>query len=96
MIFGGDDRYVGNLFVGGDPTTAYGPAAQGNGPTFGTAGYDGYPASFEEYLARLDDQPPSDHHRFLAVKQPVYARTNAYAAGPNRSTANVSHGNWAP
>jgi len=82
VIFGGDDRYVGNLFVGGDPSTAYGPAAEGYGPTFGgTAGYDGHPASFEEYLARIDDQPPGDHHRFLAVKQPVYARANAYAAG---------------
>jgi hypothetical protein len=82
VIFGGDDRYVGNLFVGGDPSTAYGPAAEGYGPTFGgTAGYDGDPASFEEYLARIDDQPPGDHHRFLAVKQPVYARANAYAAG---------------
>jgi len=82
VIFGGDDRYVGNLFVGGDPSTAYGPAAEGYGPTFGgTAGYDGHPASFGEYLARIDDQPPGDHHRFLAVKQPVYARANAYAAG---------------
>jgi len=82
VIFGGDDRYVGNLFVGGDPSTAYGPAAEGYGPTFGgTAGYDGHPASFEEYLARIDDQPPGDHHRFLGVKQPVYARANAYAAG---------------
>lgn len=82
VIYGGDDRYVGNLFLGGDPSAAYGTGAEGEGPPLGgTAGYDGHPASFEEYLARLDDQPPSDQRKYLDVKQPVYARANAYAAG---------------
>jgi hypothetical protein len=47
----------------------------------GTAGYDGYPASFEEYMARIAAQPPGDHQRFLGVKQPVYAQNNVYASG---------------
>lgn len=82
VIYGGDDRYVGNLFVGGDPGAAYGAGAEGEGPPLaGTAGYDGHPASFEEYLARLDDQPPSDQQKYLDVRQPVYANANAYAAG---------------
>jgi hypothetical protein len=83
LIPGGDDRYVGNLFVGGDPEAAYGPHAHGVGPAIGgTAGYDEYPASFDEYLARVNDQPPgSDHRRFHGVKQAVYARENVYAAG---------------
>jgi hypothetical protein len=83
MIPGGDDRYVGNLFVGVDPQAAYGPDPHGDGPAVaGTAGYDGYPASFEEYLASVNAQPPGgDHRRFFAVKQPVYARGNVYAAG---------------
>ena len=82
VIYGGDDRYVGNLFLGGDPGAAYGAGAEGDGPPLaGTAGYDGHPASFEEYLARLADQPPSDQQKYLDVKQPVYARANAYAAG---------------
>jgi hypothetical protein len=82
VIVGGDDRYIGNIFVGGDAASAYGPEAEGDGPAvFGTAGYDGHPASFEEYLARIDEQPPGDHKRFLGVKQPVYARDNVYAAG---------------
>ncbi|MEV0425682.1 hypothetical protein [Micromonospora sp. NPDC050495] len=82
VIYGGDDRYVGNLFLGGDQAAAYGPGAEGEGPALaGTAGYDGHPASFAEYLARLDDQPPSDQQKYLDVKQPVYARANAYAAG---------------
>ncbi len=82
VIYGGDDRYVGNLFVGGDPGAAYGTGAEGEGPPLaGTAGYDGHPASFAEYLARLADQPPSDQQKYVEVRQPVYARANAYAAG---------------
>ena len=50
-------------------------------PLVGTVGYDGHPASFEEYLARLDDQPPSDQQKYAEVRQPVYARANGYAAG---------------
>jgi hypothetical protein len=81
-IVGGDDRWIGNLFVGGDPAAAYGPQAEGVGrPTAGTAAYDGFPASFEEYMARIAAQPPGDHKRFLGVEQPVYARQNVYAAG---------------
>jgi hypothetical protein len=82
FIVGGDDRWVGNLFVGGDADTAYGPGREGVGQVAaGTAGYDGYPASFEEYLARIAAQPDGDHQRFLGVKQPVYARGNVYASG---------------
>jgi hypothetical protein len=82
VILGGDDRYIGNIFLGGDPAGAYGPGAEGvPHAVCGTAGYDGHPASFAEYLARIDEQPPGDHQRFLGVKQPVYARENVYAPG---------------
>ena len=82
VIIGGDDRWIGNLFTGADPATAYGPDAEGAGPAVaGTSGYDGHPASFEEYLARVQAQPPGDHKRFLGVQQPVYARGNVYASG---------------
>ncbi|MEV6301379.1 right-handed parallel beta-helix repeat-containing protein [Actinoplanes sp. NPDC051861] len=82
VIWGGDDRWVGNVFVGGDPAVAYAREAEGVAPAFaGTAAYDGHPASFEDYLARLAEQPPGDHQRFLHVKQAVYARGNVYAAG---------------
>ncbi|GAA4604580.1 hypothetical protein BJY16_005059 [Actinoplanes octamycinicus] len=83
FIVGGDDRWVGNLFVGGEPAAAYRNAPpEGSTPAHaGTVGYDGYPASFEEYLRRIDEQPAGDHQRFLNVKQAVYARRNVYAAG---------------
>jgi len=82
VIHGGDDRFVGNIFLDGDAALAYGPAAEGQAPAgYGTAGYNGHPASFEEYLARIDEQPPGDHKRFIGVKQPVYIRENVYVAG---------------
>jgi hypothetical protein len=82
-IVGGDDRYVGNLFVGGDTKIAYGKEPlEGQGPAFaGTAAYDGYPASFEEYLGRIAAREPGDHQRFLGLTQPVYAWGNVYAGG---------------
>jgi hypothetical protein len=83
FIVGGDDRWIGNVFVGGDPSVAYRAAPpEGSTPAYaGTAGYDSYPASFEEYLRRIDEQPAGDHQRFLTVKQAVYARNNVYAGG---------------
>ena len=83
FIVGGDDRWIGNVFAGGDPEAAY-RAAPPEGATrayAGTAGYDGYPASFAEYLQRIAEQPAGDHQRFLDVKQAVYARNNVYATG---------------
>ena len=41
---------------------------------YGTAGYNGHPASLEDYLARSTTQPRGDHERFIGVKQPVYIR----------------------
>ncbi|MGK5684201.1 right-handed parallel beta-helix repeat-containing protein [Actinoplanes sp. URMC 104] len=81
-IRGGDDRWVGNLFVGGDPAVAYGSEAEGEAGAFaGLGAYDGFPSSFDDYLARIDAQPPGDHQRYLTVQQAVYARGNVYAAG---------------
>jgi len=77
VIFGGDDRYISNIFLGGTPDRAYASVQA----ICGTAGYDGHPAGFGEYQARIAEQPPGDHQRFLDVKQPVYLRGNVYAAG---------------
>ena len=81
-IHGGDDRYIGNIFLGGDPASAYGPTSRfGDGVGYGTAGYDGHPASLEDYIAQVDDPSRGDHERFMGVKQPVYIRDNVYALG---------------
>ncbi|MDA8301549.1 MAG: right-handed parallel beta-helix repeat-containing protein [Actinomycetota bacterium] len=80
VVYGGDDRYIGNIFLGGDPARAYARLGQGQAG-YGTAGYDGHPATFQEYLARVAEQPPGDLQRFIAVEQPAYLRDNVYAPG---------------
>lgn len=82
-IAGGDDRWVGNVFLVGEVTDAYAPGGQGPfhlTAGFGTAVYDGCPASAEEYLERVS-RKVGDHERFRGVPFPVQARGNAYAAG---------------
>ena len=83
-ITGGDDRYIGNVFLGSDPDLAYGPESKRPGRRvvgYGTAGYDGHPASMADYLAQVSDPTKGDHERFANVRQPVYIRDNVYASG---------------
>jgi hypothetical protein len=82
-ILGGDDRHIGNIFLGGDPALAYGETSHRRlRPVgHGTAGYNGHPPSLEAYLALVADPSRGDHERFRDVKQPVYIRDNVYAAG---------------
>ena len=81
-IHGGDDRHIGNIFLGGDAAQAYGPTARAEQRAdHGTVGYNGHPASMEDYLALVGDPTRGDHERFMDVKQPVYIRDNVYAAG---------------
>ncbi|WP_121193522.1 right-handed parallel beta-helix repeat-containing protein [Motilibacter peucedani] len=92
VIYGGDDRFIGNVFLGGDVDHAYAPDGfPFQGPVgHGTAVFDGHPTSFDEYLARVDAQPAGDHQRFPGVKQPVYLRDNVYAAGARASDGESS------
>ncbi|HEY9471011.1 MAG TPA: right-handed parallel beta-helix repeat-containing protein, partial [Propionibacteriaceae bacterium] len=87
-IHGGDDRHIGNIFLGGDASQAYGASARSGsfpnrveGAVHGTVGYNGHPASMEDYLALTGDPTRGDHQRFLGVKQPVYIRDNVYVGG---------------
>ena len=81
-IHGGDDRHIGNIFLGGDSDAAYGAGSRIRGTAgYGTAGYNGHPASWEDYLAQVDDPTRGDHERFADVKQPVYLRDNVYPGG---------------
>ena len=81
VIAGGDDRWVGNLFLGGNREDAYlpgGPHHETSG--YGTSAYDEFPGSDEEYRARLGPKT-MDHRRFHGVKQPAYVHSNGYAGG---------------
>jgi hypothetical protein len=97
VIYGGDDRWTGNIFLGGDAAAAYRSTAFGEAPAgYGTAGYDGHPATFDEYLARVAAQPSGDQQRFAGVKQPVYLRADAHPGrvgrGGRRGRGGLSRG----
>jgi hypothetical protein len=88
VIYGADDRYVGNVFVGGELDRAYAPGSRFHDSAgYGLGVYQGHPTTFAEYLDRIEAQPMGDHQRFPGVKQPVYARGNVYAAGASASDA---------
>jgi Glycoside hydrolase 120, insertion domain/Right handed beta helix region/Protein of unknown function (DUF1565) len=93
-IHGGDDRHISNIFLGGDATQAYAASAlSGSFPNrveraeHGTVGYNGHPASMEDYLALVGDPSRGDHQRFMGVKQPVHIRDNVYAGGARQFEA---------
>jgi len=88
FVHGGDDRYVGNLFVGA-PGGAFDarvavpvPEPGAEIETYGTHAYDGSPASFEEYVASTGENDGiADHGRFHEQRQAVYVWSNVYAGG---------------
>lgn len=70
-VYGGDDRWYQNLFVGGSEENR----------SYGTAGYDGAPVSLEEYIADYLALGHGDLEQYLQVKQPVYIDGNVYLQG---------------
>jgi hypothetical protein len=88
FIYSGDDRYIGNLFVGA-PGGAYDhdravprivPGFQLE--TYGTHAYDGFPAGWDGYVAAVGAyEGVGDHARFHLQRQAAYIESNAYAAG---------------
>ena len=71
LVYGGDDRWVQNVFVGGTE----------EGKFYGTAYYDGSPVSMEEYVQRVCSLGNGDVEQFEMVRQPVYIKENAYLNG---------------
>lgn len=71
LVYGGDDRWYQNLFIGGKE----------EGQTYGTADYDGSPVSLEEYICQEQSLGNGDVEQYEQVKQPVYINGNAYLAG---------------
>ena len=81
-VYGGDDRHVGNIYLGGNGAPAYGPTARpGQTADHGTAGYNGHPPTKRKFLALVADVTRGDHERFVDVKQPVYIHDNVYGEG---------------
>ena len=74
FVYGGDDRWYQNIFLGGQTTYTEQSVA-------GTGGYNGHPASMEEYRQEIAGQGNGDHEAFDHVKQPVYIHRNCYLNG---------------
>lgn len=70
VVYGGDDRYYNNLFVGVEGVE-----------NCGTAVYNQNTASFEEYVEQVLSQGVGDLEMFKRVEQPVYISGNAYLNG---------------
>lgn len=81
VVFGGDDRWIANLFGPGTDRLAYvTPRSEYSRHDHGTAAYDDCPSTWEEYYTRVATGS-GDHRRFTGVKQAVTIRDNAYLAG---------------
>jgi hypothetical protein len=83
--YAGDDRFIGNLFLGEERGDDY---AMGNAKfvdmygaiKYGTAGYEGYPGTWDEYKSLVGGYSGvGDHKRYHFQKQAVYIDNNAYA-----------------
>jgi hypothetical protein len=70
VVYGGDDRYYNNVFVGGSEID-----------DCGTAGYNENTASIEEYIATVCSNGVGDLDLFQKVEQPAYVFGNAYLNG---------------
>lgn len=78
-VYGGDDRFYNNIFI--DDDLIHIDTERTNGTEgVGTAHYNGYTASLEEYIETVHADY-GDHESFHGVEQPVYINHNAYLGG---------------
>ena len=98
FIYGGDDRFYQNVFVGG--ADDYG---QTDCVFSGTGAYNGHPDSYEEYIRGIrkafpQNGVPGDENLYIQVPQPVYIARNVYGAGAKRYDGekdfSVKEGGW--
>ncbi|MBP2072055.1 MULTISPECIES: right-handed parallel beta-helix repeat-containing protein [Thermoanaerobacterium] len=69
FVYGGDDRFYNNIFIGKDGLE-----------NVGTSHYNNYTTSLEEYIEKVNEVP-GDLGEFERVEQPVYINKNAYFNG---------------
>jgi len=74
FVYGGDDRWYQNIFIGGTKTFT---EQSRNGTDY----YDGYPASMEEFKDQIPAFGVGDLEVFEIVKDPVYISNNGYLKG---------------
>ncbi len=69
FVYGGDDRFYNNIFIGADGLEGV-----------GTSHYKNYTTSLAEYIENVHKKP-GDAEVFTLVEQPVYINNNAYFGG---------------
>ncbi|MFW6022888.1 MAG: right-handed parallel beta-helix repeat-containing protein [Halanaerobiaceae bacterium] len=77
VVHGGDDRFYNNIFIGRDSIKGIVSGDHDSRAGVGTAHYDGYTTSMEEYLEKVH-QKNGDVEIFLNNDQPVYINNNVY------------------
>lgn len=71
IVYGFDDRWYQNIFIGGNEEEK----------KYGTSGYNGAPVSMEEYMDRVKSLGYGDVEKIEKVMQPVYIDRNVYLGG---------------
>lgn len=71
MVYGSDDRYLNNIFIG---TTD-------QSHTNGTKAYDGSSLSMKDFVQAVEVRLPGDVELFETVRQPAYVNDNVYLQG---------------
>lgn len=69
FVYGGDDRFYNNIFIGKDGLEG-----------IGTSHYKNYTTSLKEYMEKVNKKH-GDLEEFVLVEQPVYINNNAYFNG---------------
>ena len=80
VVLGGDDRFYNNIFVGIEEFEGIVSGDHNSKAGVGTAHFDGYTTSLEEYLEEVHKEP-GDVGIFLDNNQPVYINNNIYLKG---------------
>lgn len=70
VVYGGDDRWYNNLFIG-----------RADAAAVGTANYNGHPTSLAAFIDEVQSFGPVDVEKFQEVKEPVYINDNIYLQG---------------
>ncbi|MDO4298617.1 MAG: right-handed parallel beta-helix repeat-containing protein [Lachnospiraceae bacterium] len=76
FIYGGDDRFYQNIFVGGADTLG-----EEEGVSCGTVAFNDHPATYDEYIDLIEKAYPGDEDLYVKVNQPVYINRNVYLQG---------------
>ncbi|MCT2535992.1 right-handed parallel beta-helix repeat-containing protein [Aquibacillus koreensis] len=80
VVHGGDDRYYNNIFIGHESFEVVVPGRNESMEGVGTAHFNGYTTSLEEYKEKVH-QKPGDVEIYLNADQPVYIQDNVYLNG---------------